>query len=928
MRVDRLLFLLLLVLSVSNWVTDFSCSADSATLEQSKEPPIIPVGLDAYRMWERWPYQRIGARAYMRSTYDRTGGNETADAGHFLYQEADNFNVTLDVETPGVLYFARYNHWHGSPWHYEVDGVDHIVQETSSANPLNPVDNSVFMPEHLFPNPLAWTWSVTKGADLTWVPIAFERSFRMAYSRTRYGTGYYIYHHYLPDANLSRPIVGWDAGTPPDPGVLELINRAGTDIAPKNIASIFNKVELDRSGTVPLCTIQTGPAMIRALEMSVPRDKALEFGHARLRITWDNRDQPSVDAPVSLFFGAGILYNRDDRHYVVKAFPMNVRYEAESVHLACYFPMPFFKSARIELTNVPAGLNTQIKYAVRHEPYTDPPNHTGYFHATYRDHPEPETGRDLVLLDTQDIEGQDDWSGSFVGTSFIFSHRAFLPTLEGDPRFFFDDSMTPQAYGTGTEEWGGGGDYWGGRNMTLPFAGHPVGAKNPELAISDEDLVNSAYRFLLADLMPFGKRAVIRLEHGSHNQSTEHYETVTYWYGLPSPSLVKTDALNVGNLDSERAHNYISPDSSPPVSITSRYELGPDTAKTACQQKPKANPDSYAEFEFQADADKTYYIWIRGKGMETEKKVGTLWMQFDDEIGTDKANPTYHGETGAGNWRDRDQSFKYAWSSGSPNRPPLTVTFERPGKHRLRIQPRILNFHSGRACYEPEGMYIDQIWLSAENRELPRNNVPVAKRKEIVLDVSDIVASHGGNRTVEDEDVSIGKTLYLTSTIEVYPTQTQVGRHTSGTSEFTVKLRPDNLGVMLRRTLDYSFPNQRAEVYVADTRAGQTGDDHEWKHAGVWYLAGSNTCVYSNPPRGDELGATKHIVQTSNRRFRDDEFLVARKFTQGRSAVRVKIKFTPVKRPLFPGHPLPELAWSELRYDVYCYVMPESPVKD
>src|SRR5919201_6651132 len=77
-------------------------------------PPVIPVGLDAYRMWERWPYQRIGARAYTRSTYDRRGGNEGADASHFLYQLADDFNVTLDVEGPGVLYFARYNHWHGS----------------------------------------------------------------------------------------------------------------------------------------------------------------------------------------------------------------------------------------------------------------------------------------------------------------------------------------------------------------------------------------------------------------------------------------------------------------------------------------------------------------------------------------------------------------------------------------------------------------------------------------------------------------------------------------------------------------------------------------------------------------------------------------------------------------------------------------------
>src|ERR1035437_1038513 len=89
---------------------------------KAAEPPVIPIGLDAYRQWDRWPYQRIGARAYMRSTYDRLGGNEGADASHFLYQLADDFNVTLDVAGTGVLYFARYNLWHGTPWHDEVDG--------------------------------------------------------------------------------------------------------------------------------------------------------------------------------------------------------------------------------------------------------------------------------------------------------------------------------------------------------------------------------------------------------------------------------------------------------------------------------------------------------------------------------------------------------------------------------------------------------------------------------------------------------------------------------------------------------------------------------------------------------------------------------------------------------------------------------------
>src|SRR4029078_13546684 len=105
---------------------------------------------------------------------------------------------------------------------------------------------------------------------------------------------------------------------------------------------------------------------------------------------------------------------------------------------------------------------------------------------------------------------------------------------------------------------------------------------------------------------------------------------------------------------------------------------------------------------------------------------------------------------------------------------------------------------------------------------------------------------------------------------------------------------------------------------------GQDQTPRQWMAAASWYLAGSNRCVYSNPK--DELGATQHRPQTSNRRFRDDEFLVPRALTEGRSLVRFRVQLTPIERQLFPGHPLPELAWSEIRYSAYCFVMPEAPI--
>jgi hypothetical protein len=716
--------------------------ASMLALARAAEPPVIPVGLDAIRQWERWPYLRIGARAYMRSTYDRRGGNEGADASHFLYQLADDKNVTLDVQGPGVLYFVRYNHWHGSPWHYEVDGIDHLVQETTTANPNQPNPNSVFLPPNLFPNPLTWTWSLTKGADLSWVPISFTESFRMAYSRTHYGTGYYIYQQYVPGAKLSRRLRAWSEKDVPDRDVLDLISRAGSDLVPQVESKEGKRLGIHqqsgalslRLGTNAVVEI-AGPSMLRALEFSCPRDRAIELGRMRLRIYWDNSGYPSIDAPVALFFGAGTLYNRANRECLVKAFPVNIRFDKNEVRLACYFPMPFFHSARIEIVN-PGESQLKIQWSLRYAPYRDSAAEVGYFHATHRDHPTPTPGKDLVLLDTRTVESGGDWSGHLVGTSWIFSDGAVLNTLEGDPRFFFDDSQTPQAQGTGTEEWGGGGDYWGGQNMSLPFAGHPTGARNAREAKNDEDKIESAYRFLLSDLMPFGKNAVIRLEHGGQNESTEHYQTVTYWYGINRPFLRQTDQLKIGDSASETKHRYMSPEASPPYEIASRYEWGVDT--------------------------------LNGQ--------------------------------------------------------------------------------------------------------------------------------------------------------EIYPAHSDIGRTTIRISEFNLKLAPNNFGVLLRRKLDYQFPNQRAQVFVAKVKDGKV--DGAFKPAGVWYLAGANTCVYSNPK--DELGTAQHAVQTSNRRFRDDEFLFPLHLTQGRSEIRIRIKFTPVTIPLFPGHPFPQApAWSEIKYDAYCFVMPE-----
>lgn len=143
-------------------------------------------------------------------------------------------------------------------------------------------------------------------------------------------------------------------------------------------------------------------------------------------------------------------------------------------------------------------------------------------------------------------------------------------------------------------------------------------------------------------------------------------------------------------------------------------------------------------------------------------------------------------------------------------------------------------------------------------------------------------------------------------------------RTMKGTSQFKVRLDRENLGVMLRRKFDYLYPNQCAKVWVRSDVNGQ------WQYVGEWFTAGSNTCVYSYPRQAGELGATEHRVITSNRRWREEEFLIPRRMTEGLEQLEIRLEHIPDDKELFPGHPFEvESVWSESRYWVYCYKMPK-----
>ncbi|MGA2499478.1 MAG: glycoside hydrolase family 172 protein [Tepidisphaeraceae bacterium] len=241
-----------------------------------------------------------------------------------------------------------------------------------------------------------------------------------------------------------------------------------------------------------------------------------------LRIYWDGREKPDVEAPVGDYFAAGF-----GRQAEVKSLPVQVEGGAA---YNCFWPMPFAKSARVEIANDSQKNIALLYYNVDWQTQDKLPDDAPYFCAQYRQEYPVQKGRDYVVLDA---EGR----GHYVGT--VLSVRTRSPEWfgEGDEKIYLDDDKTASIWGTGTE------DYflcaWGLRKCSFPYFGVPH--TDPWGALGGQ---TTAYRWHVADPIVFQKRIRVTFEHfgwisvdenprGKHdswNEREDDYATVAFWY--------------------------------------------------------------------------------------------------------------------------------------------------------------------------------------------------------------------------------------------------------------------------------------------------------------------------------------------------------------------------------------------------------------
>ena len=292
-------------------------------------------------------------------------------------------------------------------------------------------------------------------------------------------------------------------------------------------------IQIAPGETVTLCDTD-GPGMITHIWFTG------YVGHSFvMRIYWENEEFPSVEAPISAFFGCAYDENFKDRdgNYIVLNSAKILTAPGRGFN--SYWEMPFAKHCRITMEN--RGKKEETLYYMISGWYGEIPQDAGYFHAAYRQEHPVTKGRAYTIIDG--IEGRGCFAGVTLATGMNGNNTCWV---EGEAKMYIDDDQYPSMNYTGTEDYFCG-SYGFGNDIILnryqTFSGMYTGL----FAImgDNREFYNGQQRFLLyrfheKDPVYFSKNFKMTIDNlGWTGPRYDDYTSVAYWYLEKTSKLAK-----------------------------------------------------------------------------------------------------------------------------------------------------------------------------------------------------------------------------------------------------------------------------------------------------------------------------------------------------------------------------------------------------
>ncbi|MCL6630379.1 MAG: DUF2961 domain-containing protein, partial [Armatimonadetes bacterium] len=423
------------------------------------------------------------------SSYDRTGGNK--DWGTFLGNNGDAV-ILADIQGPGCI--SRY-------WTTKLGGVHGTLRVflDGEEQPRVSVEQGAFFGGGCppFARPLTDTSSA---GWFSYFPIPFAKSCRI---ETIGGGDFYqvTYRTYPSDTDVKTFAQNLGAAQMELDKVLATWKDPARSINRQSGAKTY-KVEIPAVSRAILTKL-SGPACIDELTLEANSLDSIELQKTVLRIYWDDEKHPSVEVPLADSFGNG--FGKLEYASLPLGLTKGIYY--------CRFPMPFARSALIEIENgMRYTQSLEFRLTVRKLETT---SNMGYFHAK-RNRRVNKSGIPYTILRASG-------RGHFVGCVLNLEGQKGLGFLEGDELFYVDGEKEPSIHGTGTEDYFNAGWYFMEGTFAMPLHGCTV-CDEPNLRIQ-------AYRFHLTDCVPFEKELRVYIEHGPTNSEPNTiYSSTAYWY--------------------------------------------------------------------------------------------------------------------------------------------------------------------------------------------------------------------------------------------------------------------------------------------------------------------------------------------------------------------------------------------------------------
>jgi hypothetical protein len=510
----------------------------ASAADRATEPAPAAVGIEQLHRLDLLPRFRDSVHVASISSYDRTGGNDDGFSGKdsFVRKEGDGL-VIADLKGPGAIYRV----WTPTP----TDDPIEFYFDGETQPRVSMKFRELFDGSH--PPFVAPVVGYGAGGFWSYLPLPYRQSCKVIIRAPRvqfYQVNYATYAPGTPvetysarDRNLhvgvakDRKILsdaGLIGGLPVNEGPLEksqqLLDAAGEDVTAFSAGGQPTRTDrvtkrLAPGKTVTLWESKRG-GRILGLRLGPADALAGKARDIALKITWDGDRTPAVLCPAGDFFGAS--WGDPAVRSLLVGTVRNQDY--------AYFPMPFDRSARIELVSERAGgepIDVTAEVVSTAQPRR---SDEGRFYAVWRRENPTAIGKPFTWLET---EGR----GHVVGVTLQAQgpDPGITPFFEGDDQVTLDGELA--IHGTGSEDAFNGGWYdvpgrWEART-SFPLSGC-LDYKRPMAR-------SGAYRLFLTDAYAFRKSIHLAIEHApERNAIPTDYVGMTYLYAEGHPAMAGT----------------------------------------------------------------------------------------------------------------------------------------------------------------------------------------------------------------------------------------------------------------------------------------------------------------------------------------------------------------------------------------------------